>query len=75
MATSKTDSQVLPAAFTVPEFCQAHRISKALFYLLQKDGTGPRVMRARRRTLVTSEAAAEWRRRMESAAASNRAAA
>jgi hypothetical protein len=55
-------------AYSIPEFCAAHRISRALFYLLQKDHTGPTLMRVRGRTLVTAEAAAEWRRRMEQAA-------
>jgi hypothetical protein len=54
-----------PAAFTVSEFCEAHRISRALFYLLVREGTGPRILKAGRRTLITIDAAAEWRRRME----------
>jgi hypothetical protein len=53
------------AALSVNEFCTAHSISRALFYLLQRDGSGPRLMRVRGRTLVTAEAAADWRRRME----------
>jgi hypothetical protein len=60
-------AQIPPAAFTVREFCWAHRISRALFYLMMREGRGPRVMKARRRTLITAEAAAEWRQRMESA--------
>jgi predicted DNA-binding transcriptional regulator AlpA len=48
-------------AFTVAEFCKAHRISKAFFYRLLKDDAGPRVVKVGRRTLVTVEAAAEWR--------------
>jgi len=57
------------AAFSVPEFCSAHRISRALFYIMLREGRGPRVLKARRRTLITAEAAADWRRRMESASA------
>lgn len=60
---------ITPAAFTVPEFCEAHRISRALFYILVRDGSGPRVLKAGRRTLITVDAAAEWRRRMEAATA------
>jgi hypothetical protein len=56
-----------PAAFTVPEFCAAHRISRAMFYILARGGRGPRIMKCGRRTLVSAEAAAEWRSRMESA--------
>jgi hypothetical protein len=60
-------AQVPAVAFSVNEFCVAHRISRALFYLLQRDGSGPRLMRVGRRTLVTVDAAADWRRRMEAA--------
>jgi hypothetical protein len=59
-------TQVAPAALSVDEFCTAHRISRALFYLLQKDGSGPRLMRVRGRTLITTESAADWRKCMES---------
>lgn len=62
-------AQLPPAAFSVPEFCSAHRISRALFYLLLRDGQGPRVIKAGRRTLVSAEAADEWRRKMEAASA------
>jgi hypothetical protein len=52
--------------YTVPEFCEAHGgISKVFFYQLLKEGKGPRLMKVGRRTLVTAEAAAEWRRLME----------
>lgn len=59
-----------PAAFTVHEFCSAHRISRALFYILLRDGRGPRLLKAGRRTLVTADAAADWRREMERATGS-----
>jgi hypothetical protein len=51
--------------FTVPEFCEAHGISRALFYILQREGRGPRVMKCGRRTLIAREAAEAWRRQME----------
>jgi hypothetical protein len=38
---------VTQAALSVDEFCAAHCISRALFYLLQRDGAGPRLMRVR----------------------------
>jgi hypothetical protein len=53
------------AAFSVSEFCDAHRISRALFYILQREGAGPAVMKVRGRTLISCEAAASWRRHME----------
>jgi hypothetical protein len=53
------------AALSVTEFCVSHGISRALFYLLLRDGSGPRVMRVRGRVLISIEAAGEWRQRME----------
>ncbi len=52
-------------AQTVDEFCQSHRISRGTFYNLLKDGRGPRVMKIGSRTLISAEAAVDWRRRME----------
>lgn len=54
------------AAYTVQEFCAAHGgFSRPFFYSLLKQGKGPRLMKVGRRTLITAEAAAEWRQRME----------
>jgi hypothetical protein len=58
-------AQVPPAAFTVPEFCSAHRISRALFYIMARDGRAPAIFKCGRRTLISVEAAKDWRRRME----------
>ncbi|MCU0896724.1 MAG: hypothetical protein MUC55_04405 [Burkholderiales bacterium] len=60
-------TQLPPAAFSVPQFCAAHGISRALFYLMLADGRAPRIIKAGRRTLISLEAAEEWRRRMEAA--------
>jgi len=65
----RESASAAPAAFTVLEFCSAHRISRALFYILLRNGRGPRLLKAGRRTLVTADAAADWRRRMEAATA------
>lgn len=54
-------------AYTVDEFCRSHRIARTKFYQLRKNGQGPRTMRLGRRVLVSREAAAEWRRQMETA--------
>ena len=54
------------AAYSVPEFCEAHRISRSLFYALKKEGDGPVTMKVRGRTLISVESAVEWRQRMES---------
>jgi hypothetical protein len=54
---------------SVAEFCEAHGISRGLFYKLQRDGWGPSVMKVGHRTLISDEAAAAWRKKMEAAAA------
>ena len=55
-------------AHSFPEFCRAHSLSIAFGYALLKRGEGPTIMKVGRRTLVSVEAAAEWRRRMEALA-------
>lgn len=57
-----------PLAFSVAEFCEKHRITKPTFYELVKRGTAPRIMKVGRRTLISIEAAADWRRQMEQGA-------
>jgi predicted DNA-binding transcriptional regulator AlpA len=52
-------------ASTVLQFVEAHQISRTLFYELMRQGKGPRTMKLGRRTLISAEAAAEWRARME----------
>ena len=52
-------------AYSVAEFCDRYGISRAMFYKLRKTATGPVVMKVGGRTLISVEAADEWRRRME----------
>ena len=54
-------------ALSIPEFCKAHGISEGFFYKLKKQGEGPREMKVGARTLISFEAAAEWRRERERA--------
>jgi hypothetical protein len=56
-------------AYSIAEFCRAHRVSRAFFYVLRKRGEGPTVMKVGKRTLVSAGAAKDWRERMERAAA------
>ncbi|PTE11547.1 transcriptional regulator [Mesorhizobium helmanticense] len=49
------------AALTIPEFCQANRISRGSFYNLKKAGKAPRLMVVGNRVLISPEANAEWR--------------
>jgi hypothetical protein len=58
------------AAFTVPEFCAAHRISVAKYYEMKKEGWGPVEMEVGRRRLISYEAASVWRRERETTASS-----
>lgn len=53
-------------ASSIPQFCSAHNISRGLFYLLKKEGRAPAIMKVGRRTLISTDAAAAWRKRMES---------
>jgi len=55
------------AVYSQKEFCESHRISRTHLHVLTKAGLGPRTFNAGRRVLITTEAAAEWRRKMESA--------
>ncbi len=57
----------MSATYSVRDFCREHGISRGLFYRLLREGRGPRVIKAGRRTLISQEAAEEWRRRMEGA--------
>ena len=52
-------------AYSITEFACAHGLSRAHVYNLLKNGCGPRVIHAGRRTLISREAAAEWRKQME----------
>ena len=50
-----------PRAYSVINFCAAHAISRSFFYELIKCGKGPRIFKAGHRTLISREAADEWR--------------
>jgi hypothetical protein len=66
----KLGMMVAPAAYSIPEFCIAHRISEMTFFRLKRLGLGPRTMKVLNRTIITYEAAADWRREGEIATAS-----
>jgi hypothetical protein len=53
------------AAFTIDEFCSAHRISRGMIYKLWQAGSGPRFMTVGARRLISFEAASDWRRARE----------
>lgn len=51
--------------YTIPQFCDGHNVSRTHFYALLKEGKGPRLMKVGRRSLISAESAAAWRKRME----------
>ena len=51
--------------YSILQFCEAHNISRAKFYLLLNEGKAPRLMKVGRRRLVSMESAADWRKMME----------
>jgi hypothetical protein len=69
-----TEAEVPRAAYSIPEFCKAHRICEAFYYKLRAAGLGPREMRTLRKVTISVEAAEEWRRAREVAAAADAAA-
>jgi predicted DNA-binding transcriptional regulator AlpA len=60
-----TNEGKMTSMLSVPAFCADHGLSRSLFYRLIKEGRGPRLTKIARRTLISAEAAAEWRARME----------
>lgn len=53
------------SALTIEDFAELHSISRGYVYKLINQGRGPRLMKVGRRTLISRESAAEWRRAME----------
>jgi predicted DNA-binding transcriptional regulator AlpA len=56
-------------AHSVDQSCSDHQISRAMFYKLRRAGKAPREMKIGTRTLISNEAAAEWRRAREAESA------
>ncbi|MET4198754.1 hypothetical protein [Bradyrhizobium sp. LA6.12] len=56
-------------ALNIPEFCEAFRISEDFYFKLKRQGEGPREMKVGKRTLISVEAANEWRIERERATA------
>jgi hypothetical protein len=52
-------------AYSVSEWCQHRGICPATFYNRLPFGEMPAVVKIGRRTIITAEADAEWRQRME----------
>ena len=58
-----------PLAMSIRVFCALHGISEDMFYKMKREGWGPATMKVGSRTLISHEAAADWRREREEAAA------
>jgi len=56
-------------AASIITFCRRHGISVATYYNLKANGLAPREAVVRGRKLITREAAADWRKARETAAA------
>lgn len=67
METSVPKAPDHRGAYTISEFTEAYRFSRATLYNMWRDGCGPRRLRVRGRTLISREAADEWRRSLEAA--------
>jgi hypothetical protein len=55
-------------AFTVEEFAEAFRLSRATIYNLWRAGEGPVRMRVRGRVLISRDSADPWRQQVEASA-------
>jgi hypothetical protein len=58
-------AEELSLAYTEEELWRAARISRSLYYKLQKAGRGPRVTRFGARKVILRESAEEWLRAQE----------
>jgi hypothetical protein len=61
---------VAPVAYSISEFAEAHRISIDTYFRLRRAGLGPVTMKVGGRTLISVEAATDWRRAREADKAS-----
>jgi hypothetical protein len=62
-----TEGGTRPACYSLDEFCDAHRISRAMYYKLDKLGQAPSIIRVGNKVLITMESAARWRAEREMA--------
>ncbi|UGX93375.1 hypothetical protein G6321_00048570 [Bradyrhizobium barranii subsp. barranii] len=57
----RAEASVELQAYTIPEFCIAHRISIDSYYRMQRAGDGPKIKKVGHGTRITVEAAKAWR--------------
>jgi len=56
---------ILTAAYSIREFCEAHRVSESMYFKLRNQGLGPAEMSVGSRRIISFEAAERWRRERE----------
>ena len=64
-SVKSTSSSPLDPVTYVRCLCREHHISRSYLYLLWNEGREPRRTKVGRRTLISGEAAADWRRKLE----------
>ena len=69
--STSTPDELDGLAFTVAEFCAAHRLSIPFYYKLRQQGLGPAEIRLGTKVLISREAATAWRRAREAATAAS----
>ena len=57
-------------AMSIPQFCDRHGISEAMYHVLRQRGEGPETMQLGGRVLISVEAAERWREQRTAAASS-----
>jgi hypothetical protein len=67
--TPKTSSPPPLQSLTIAQFCAAHNMCRASYYNLARCGSGPATIKIGRKTIITLEAVAAWRKKMEASAA------
>jgi hypothetical protein len=63
------ESGVEPRAYTISEFCAAHRLSQGMYFKLKRAGLGPRECKLFSKITISFEAATEWRAAREAESA------
>jgi hypothetical protein len=65
--TDDKKPEVPRAVYTIPEFCEAHRLSVALYFKLKAAGNGPVEGHIGSRIVISLENAAKWLKEIEDA--------
>jgi len=56
--------------YKIEEWCERRRISRAFYYVMKRQGRGPRELRNGRKVTITRQADAEWQKAREAEQAS-----